>query len=162
MEFWKWAALRMQAKRHCFAAAALILAPWTSSKAQAARPEREGFVVEVQQPANLLRQHSAALLLELGYAIVDATPSRLVTSPRFSWPKGSESLSWHGALSPGVVLTVEMGPMSRDSTTRLTVSAYGPVREAGSAGEIPHLLRVYSALQFLRFVGDGKPMRSVY
>jgi hypothetical protein len=88
------------------------------------------------------------LLGKQGYTLEDSSlaQGRLVTNPRYEWPKGSETESWHGATSPGVRLTVFLTP-SGDST-KVDILGESPTRAGWTDANVARTLQVLSVMQF--------------
>jgi hypothetical protein len=87
----------------------------------------------------------------LGYAVSgrETTLDQVVTEPRFTWPVGTESEPWHGAVNPGVQIIVDLEPVG-DSTRLHVASSAVCALAADSAGPSP--AKVESNLETLSAV----------
>lgn len=88
----------------------------------------------------------------LGYAVSarETTPDQIVTEPRFTWPEGTESESWHGSASPGVQLVVDLeaaGDSTRVHVASSAVCALPADSAAPPPAKVESNLETMSAVQ---------------
>jgi hypothetical protein len=71
-----------------------------------------------------------ATIYQLGDSVLDAhgfhwtaasSVSARVTAPRYSWPPGAEDAPWHGAESPGLIIT--FSAFTAHDSTRLSIAS---------------------------------------
>lgn len=82
----------------------------------------------------------------LGYAVspLESSPAQWVTRPRFVWPAGSETETWHGTENPGVQLVVDLAVEKEG--TRFSVAASAVCRVTTPEG-VETQLETVAALQ---------------
>lgn len=107
----------------------------------------------VARPRAVVLDTLRQILHREGYTIAaeDAGDGRLITAPRFGWPAGTESESWHGSESPGVVVVAAASASGGDSTgvtiaTRAVCEVAAPGEQAPSA-KVGNALRMVSAMR---------------
>lgn len=114
----------------------------------------------VAQPRGVVLDTLREILHREGYTIAaeDAGDGRLITAPRFGWPAGTETESWHGVENPGVVVVAAMSARG-DSTgvtiaTRAVCDVPAPGEQAPSA-KVGNALRMMSAMRLAKELGGS-------
>ena len=96
------------------------------------------------------------LLARYGYTVEDsgASGGRIVTAPRYAWPKGSEKEIWHGKESPGVRLFVTLEP--RGDSTTVAIGGQSPTRPNWSEPKVAETLQLLSIMELTAALPESK------
>lgn len=95
------------------------------------------------------------LLSDHGYAIEDSSEGRgrIVTAPRYAWPKGSETEPWHGTDSPGVRLFVTFETMG--DSTAVTIAGQSPTVPNWTEPKVAEILQLLSIMEMAAALPDS-------
>ena len=98
----------------------------------------------------------AGVLNQKGYEISDSSASAgwLITAPKYTWPLDSEKQDWHGAESPGVVLSIRL--MRAGDSTRVEISGRSPVKPGWKDEDVASTLEMLSVFEIAAALPDSK------
>ena len=89
----------------------------------------------VPVPLAIVYQIGDSILKAHGYQWVNATPvAARITAPRFGWPPGTEAAPWHGAESPGLIIS--LSAFAAHDSTRLSIVSEVVCRVSPPAAEL--------------------------